>query len=76
METHFEKFDDLAKLCKVKFDPLSSFKKNNDPKFKIKEDAGQYIGYGLEAELLDDKGKLLCNKVCLGSMPLKIFKFI
>jgi len=69
MVPNFKKFDELAKLCKIKFDPLSSFKKNNDKKSKIKEDAGQFIGYGIETELLDDKGKILCNKVCLKKNP-------
>lgn len=63
---NFEKLDQLAKMCKVKFDVLGSFKKNNDPKYKIDEKSPFYIGYGIDVELLDAKGKLLCNKVCLG----------
>lgn len=65
----FEKLDALAKLCKVRFEPLRSYSVNKDPKYKIDETAPFFVGYGLEAELNDDKNKLLCNKLCLSKSP-------
>lgn len=69
LKKNFQKLDDLAKLCKVRFDPSRSFSVNKDPKYKIDETAPFFVGYGFEAELNDDKNKLMCNKVCLAKSP-------
>lgn len=72
LEKSFKKLDDLAKICKVNFDLKGSFKKNNNLNYKIDEKSPFYIGYGIDVELLDDKKKLLCNKVCLGKSSVSL----
>ena len=67
MEPKFKNLDKLASLCKVKFEPLRSFSVNRNNTYKIDNNAPFYIGRGLQFELLDYDGKLLCNSVCLGS---------
>jgi hypothetical protein len=67
MESQFKSLDELAKLCKVKFEPLRSFSVNNNKTYKVDAQAPFYIGHGFQFHILDTDGKLLCNDICLGS---------
>ena len=63
-----------AKLkFKVKLNVITSFIKHPDPKeikFNIKDQINpmHYIGQAMSLHLYDDKDKLLCNDICLGSI--------
>ena len=69
--------DDLAKLCKVKLNVLTSFIKHPDAKAinldpKDSTNPMHYIGRALSLYIYDDHDKLLCNDVCLGSINIYI----
>ncbi len=64
----FEELDNLAGKCEVVIAPLRSFNlQSNLNDSTIGKDSPFYVGRGLELELHDKKGRLLCNSFCLGS---------
>ena len=70
IEKKMDNVDDLAKLCKVKLNVLSSFKKSTDVKLDPRDTTTHpmhYVGQALEFHIYDEKDKLLCNDICLGS---------
>lgn len=66
VEPKFREFDEIAKKCKVIVQPSRSFSQDNKL-LLTQNEAPFYIGRGLQFELLDEKGKLLCNNLCLAS---------
>jgi len=67
----FKKVDELAKLCNNKIQVSRSFSKQADLKaMSSNSDAPFHIGRGLDFEVHDINGKLLCNKLCLGKIPI------
>ena len=72
IENKVEKLDELAKLCKVKLNVITSFVKHPNPnatKFDFKDQIQpmHYVGQALSLHLYSEKDTLLCNDVCLGS---------
>ena len=64
--------DDLAKLCKVKLNVITSFIKHANPnatKLDLKDQINpmHYLGQAVSLHIYSDKDTLLCNDVCLGS---------
>jgi hypothetical protein len=70
VKAQFKSLDELCSLCKVKLEPLRSFSVNRNKTYKIDKNAPFYIGRGLEFQILDKDGKLLCNSICLESKIL------
>ena len=72
IEKKVESLDELAKLCKVRLNVITSFVKHPNPnatKFDFKDQIQpmHYVGQALSLHLYSDKDTLLCNDVCLGS---------
>jgi hypothetical protein len=70
LEKKMDNIDDLAKLCKVKLSVMGSFKKSSDLKLDPRDTLTHpmhYIGQALSIHIYDEKDKLLCNDICLGS---------
>ncbi len=73
IEKKVENVDDLAKQCKIRLNVQNSFVKHPNPSavhYDSKLDnlnAMHYIGQALSFSVNDDKDKLLCNEICLGS---------
>lgn len=71
IKSKFEKMDNLAKLCGVQVDVKRSFTKLVNPTDMIvNNEATFFIGRGIEFTLNDKKGKLICDKKCLGKLPI------
>ena len=66
VEAKFEKFDQIAKKCKVNVQQSRSFSVQ-PTLIVLPNDAPHYIGRALTFELQDENGKLLCNSLCLTS---------
>jgi len=65
------KLDELAHLCGVKIQPIRTFSQQGNLSAKIDyKDYPFYTGRGLQFEVLDKNGKLLCNSICLGKTPI------
>jgi hypothetical protein len=72
VEGKFKEFDEIAKKCKVIVQQSRTF--STQPTLLVlPNDAPHYIGRGLTFELQDERGKLLCNSICLVS---KYFIFL
>lgn len=75
-QTILKKFNDLdalAKICGVRVEVSRSF--SLQPNINVTAsttDAPFYIGRGLQIQVNDDKGKLICNSVCLGKIPIPV----
>jgi len=70
IENKMDNVDDLAKLCKVKLNVMDSFKKSTDTKLDPRDTTTHpmfYIGQAVGFHIYDEKDKLLCNDICLGS---------
>lgn len=67
----FLDLDDLAKRCAVIIAPIRSFSLQYDLKdSSVSRDSPFYVGRGLEFDLHDKKGRLLCNSFCLAKNPI------
>ena len=66
IEPMFKELDEIAKKCKVSVQQTRSYSLQPKPLVTASE-APFYIGRGIEFTLNDEKGKLLCNNVCLAS---------
>jgi hypothetical protein len=64
-----KELDTLAEKCKVRIRPTRSFVQQTFTKELLGNAiyAPHYIGRALDFELLDQKGNLYCNSICLGS---------
>ena len=61
--------DALAGQCKVKIQQLRTFSRmSNASAILDKKDYPFFTGRGLQFEILDLNGKILCNSVCLSSI--------
>lgn len=57
-----------VQACGVEPKPLRSFTKLQDPQEEVSpNEMALYLGKGLEVELYDTKGKLLCDKKCFSN---------
>ena len=66
--------DGLAALCGVKIQQIRTFSHQANLSAKIEyKDYPFYAGRGLQLEVLDKDGKLLCNSICLASIINIIF---
>ena len=73
---NYRDLDAFAKICGVRVKVFRSF--SHQPDIKSAPDnnnAPFFIGRGLQFELLDSAGKLLCNSICLGSLFLHFLDF-
>ena len=73
IDTKAQSLDTLAKQCKIYLNVQTSFVKHPDPnalKYSLMTDklnSMHYIGQALNVYIHDEKDKLLCNDICLGS---------
>lgn len=67
----WNQLDGLAALCGVKIQPIRTFSHQANISAKIEyKDYPFYTGRGLQLEVLDKDGKLLCNSICLAKNPI------
>lgn len=63
--------DSLAHLCEVKIQPIRTYSQQANISARVEyKDYPFYTGRGLDFEVNDKDGKLLCNKICLGKNPI------
>lgn len=67
---HMEKLDELAQKCNVQISVTRSFTRSTNPEDNnLEADLSLFVGQGIDFEINDASGKLMCNKACLAKAP-------
>lgn len=61
--------NEMILRCKTIVNVTKSFTRSADPSSVEDKDMHLFVGRGINFELLDSEGKLLCDKQCLASKP-------